>query len=145
MRAAIFDMDGLLIDSEPLWRRAEREVFATVGLELTEEDGEATMGMRTDEVVGWWYRRRPWLSPPPSVVEAAIVDRVVELIRSEGKALPGVEHALDACRRLGLRLALASSSSTGLIDVVLPSLLHLTPGHLLGHTPPRSLPATQGN
>lgn len=122
MRAAIFDMDGLLIDSEPLWRRAEREVFATVGLELSEEDGEATMGMRTDEVVDWWYRRAPWTEPAPAAIAAAIVDRVTALIRSEGAALPGVEHALGSCRRLGLRLALASSSSLGLIDAVLEHL-----------------------
>jgi sugar-phosphatase len=80
------------------------------------------MGMRTDEVVGWWHRRRPWLSPPPAAIEGAIVERVIELIRSEGQPLPGVEHALGACRRLGLRLALASSSSTGLIDAVLAHL-----------------------
>ncbi len=122
MRAAIFDMDGLLIDSEPLWRRAEREVFSTVGIEFSEEDGEATMGMRTDEVVDWWYQRHPWRNPAKAAVGAAIVARVVELVRAEGESLPGVDHALEICRQQGLAVALASSSSEELICVVLDHL-----------------------
>ena len=46
MRAVIFDMDGVIVDSEPLWREAEMEVFAGVGLDLSEADCERTMGMR---------------------------------------------------------------------------------------------------
>ena len=49
LEAVIFDMDGLLIDSEPLWRLAEREVFAAVGLELTDEDCRGTTGLRSDD------------------------------------------------------------------------------------------------
>ena len=70
MKAVIFDMDGLLIDSEPLWRRAEIEVFESVGLRLTEEDCEQTTGLRTDEIVGYWYDRRPWAGPPPDTESA---------------------------------------------------------------------------
>ena len=44
-RAAIFDMDGLLIDSEPFWQRAERAVFATVGIDVTEEMSRVTAPM----------------------------------------------------------------------------------------------------
>ena len=51
IKAAIFDMDGVLIDSEPLWQEAEMKVFAQLGIELTTEMCCETMGMRTDEVV----------------------------------------------------------------------------------------------
>lgn len=43
--AAIFDMDGLLIDSEPFWKRAERESFAEVGIHITEEMSKVTAPM----------------------------------------------------------------------------------------------------
>lgn len=56
IHAAIFDMDGLLIDSEPLWHRAEIKVFATVGLHLTEQDCRETTGVRIDEVVRLRHR-----------------------------------------------------------------------------------------
>ena len=54
MNAAIFDVDGLLIDSEPIWRRTEVEVFATVGVALTEEMCVETTGPRIDEVAAHW-------------------------------------------------------------------------------------------
>ena len=59
MRGLVFDMDGVLVDSEPLWREAEMEVFAGVGLHLTEADCESTMGMRTDEVVTYLMQKNP--------------------------------------------------------------------------------------
>jgi beta-phosphoglucomutase-like phosphatase (HAD superfamily) len=58
-RAAIFDMDGVLIESEPFWREAEIEVFRGVGVSLTEADCALMMGRRTDEVVDHWNARRP--------------------------------------------------------------------------------------
>jgi len=53
-------MDGLLIDSEPLWQEAEQRVFAKVGLELTYEQTLETTGLRVDEVIEYWFQKFPW-------------------------------------------------------------------------------------
>ena len=121
-RGIIFDMDGVLVDSEPLWVRAELEVFGAVGLELREEDCLQTTGLRTDDVVAYWYTRRPWTAATPAVVEQRLVARVAELIRAEGVALPGVSSALAAARALTDRMALATSSPMPVIEAVLDRL-----------------------
>lgn len=121
-KAVIFDMDGLLIDSEPLWRKAEIEAFAQVGLHLTDADCRETMGYRLDEVVALWYARQPWQGPALIEVEAEILRLVRELILSEGRALPGVYKAVDLCATANLRIALASSSPMSLIEAVVERL-----------------------
>ena len=63
IEAVIFDMDGLLIDSEPLWQEAEIEVLNKVGVPLTVEMTKQTMGLRTDEVINYWHRKYPWETP----------------------------------------------------------------------------------
>ena len=97
MRAAIFDMDGVIIDSEPLWREAERQVFAEVGLELSDADCELTMGMRTDEVIAHWFERSPWRGAPVDEVERRLTRRMKKLIAERGTAMPGLERAISAC------------------------------------------------
>lgn len=122
--AAIFDLDGLLIDSEPLWQEAEIEVFGQVGLELDREQCKRTMGLRIDDVVDYWHRRRPWdeaRHPRPEVVER-IVDRMEELIRRRGVPKEGVEHALQFVEARGIPVALASSSQRRLIDAAIETL-----------------------
>jgi sugar-phosphatase len=122
MKAAIFDMDGLLIDSEPLWRRAEREVFRGVGLKLTDDDCRRTTGLRADEVVAYWFERRPWRTTAPAVVLRDLEARVIDLIRLDGQVMQGARRVIDLVRAEGLRLALASSSTQEIIQVVLASL-----------------------
>ena len=51
----IFDMDGLLVDTEPLWMTAMQDVLATVGVTITPELAAQTTGLRTVEVVDYWY------------------------------------------------------------------------------------------
>ena len=51
IRAAIFDLDGLLIDSEPLWRRGEAQVYRSLGMPITEEEIRETTGLRMDEML----------------------------------------------------------------------------------------------
>ncbi|MBX3209027.1 MAG: hexitol phosphatase HxpB [Labilithrix sp.] len=122
LRAVVFDMDGLLIDSEPLWVRAEIEVFGGAGVPLTEDDCALTKGLRVDDVVAYWHARRGF-DAAPADVEARLVARVVELVRAEGRALPGVESALAAARsESGRRIALASSSPTPIIEATLQRL-----------------------
>ena len=121
-RAVIFDMDGLLVDSEPLWARAEIEIFGEVGVVLGEDDCALVKGLRTDDVVAYWYTRRPWTGPPPADVEARLIGRVASLVRDEGRALPGVANAIAIAREGGRRVALASSSPLVIIHATLERL-----------------------
>ena len=114
-RALVFDMDGVLIDSEPLWRRAEVEIFSEVGLALEESDCYQTQGLRIDEAVAFWYERSPWTDRSIDDVANSIVSRVAGLIRSEGEAMPGVLASIDWAAKSRWRLALASSSPKYLI------------------------------
>jgi sugar-phosphatase len=117
--AVIFDMDGVLIDSEPLWRIAEAHAFNAIGVPMTEEDGFQTMGLRTDEVVEYWYARFPWSEPSKTEVEGAIVGNVIALIEERGEALPGAVDAVRGMRVAGYRVGLASSSAMEIIAAVL--------------------------
>ena len=111
IEAVVFDMDGVLIDSEPIWRGVEREVFAGVGIELTEEDLFPTMGVRIADVVDRWYQRHPWPEPSREAVAEAIVDGVIRAIREHGALLEGATAAVDHVRGLGLRVARMTPST----------------------------------
>ena len=122
MQAAIFDMDGLLIDSEPLWRRAEKQVFGTVGITLTEAMCEETMGLRTDEVIQHWHQRFPWSGKSLEAVERELVATVQHLITTQGEALAGVHETLTIFKDAGFPLGLASSSAACLIEATVEKL-----------------------
>jgi mannitol-1-/sugar-/sorbitol-6-/2-deoxyglucose-6-phosphatase len=122
LRAVIFDMDGVLIDSEPFWQESEMEVFGRMGLSLTREMCLQTMGLRVDEVVEYWRRRRTFDDAPTGTLEDGIVGGVVERILSKGEAKAGTSHALEFFRAKGLRVALASSSAYRLIGAVIERL-----------------------
>jgi mannitol-1-/sugar-/sorbitol-6-/2-deoxyglucose-6-phosphatase len=118
--ASIFDMDGLLIDSEILWHEAEIEILGALGVPLATEACRTTKGMFVREVTAHWYRLYPWGSnPTPDEVAVTIVDRVIELTLSVGRLKPGAEHAIELCAARGLPLAVASSSQYRLIDAAL--------------------------
>lgn len=122
--AVIFDLDGLLIDSEPIWRAVEQRVFAPLGVDLTDDDCRGTMGLRVDEVVAHWFARRPWAGPDPAEVVRRIVDGVVEVIGTRGTPMPGVGHAIRVAHTPDTRLALASSSPERVIHAALRRLGH---------------------
>jgi HAD superfamily hydrolase (TIGR01509 family) len=120
--AVVFDLDGLLIDSEPFWRRAEMEVFATFGLHLTEQQTRQTMGLRIDDAVRHWWDRHPWEGMPPSEVERVVTARVAELIEAEGEAMPGARAVVDLCGRMGVPMAVCSGSYAMVIEAALDRL-----------------------
>lgn len=121
-QAAIFDMDGLLIDSEPFWQEAEIRILRPLGVPLTHADCTQTMGLRIDEVVRFWRSRYPWQSPTDEEVAKLIIQEVERLILEKGSALPGVTEVIETCKSLGMQLAIASSSFMQLISVVVKKL-----------------------
>tara|TARA_R110002072_G_scaffold284006_1_gene447789 strand:- start:10636 stop:11289 length:654 start_codon:yes stop_codon:yes gene_type:complete len=122
IKAVIFDMDGLIIDSQPYWQDAQLEVLPKVGVTITRQDTIDTTGMRIDHIVEACYRQSPWKEPSRGEVCRQILDRVTELVRQHKPAMPGLEHAIAICRQLNLRLAIASSSPTRLIDATVDAL-----------------------
>ncbi len=122
IKAVIYDMDGVLIDSEPLWRQAEIETFAKVGLSFTDEMCMQTMGMRTSEVIEFWYAKTPWTGKTKKEVENELMQRVTQLIIEEGDTMKGVEFSLNYFKEKGLKVALASSSAMNLIEAVIEKL-----------------------
>lgn len=121
-KAVIFDMDGLLIDTEPVWRRVQIEVFGRLGLHLTEEQCAAMMGVRIAEIVDEWYASRPWAGPGPSEVTGEIIEGVIRHVLDEGVPNPGTIRALQEVDDAGLPIGIASSSSEELIEAVVQRL-----------------------
>ncbi len=117
IEAVIFDMDGVLVDSEPLWREVEIEVFGAVGLALTEEQCLQTMGLRLDEVVRHWFGHAS--EKDVLAIEHRIRERILEVVAERGAPMPGAREAVERVRAKGVRMALASSSPLRLIEVTL--------------------------
>ena len=115
-------MDGVIIDSEPLWREALIYSFNKVGFDFSQDKCRITQGMRLIEVVEYWYAEQPWEGPSLEDVEKDILDKVTELILSKGIAMEGVYESLNYFKNKGYRVALASSSASSLIDAVLKKL-----------------------
>lgn len=114
LQATLFDMDGLLIDSEILWHRAEVEIFGALGVPLAEAETRSTKGMYVSEVVDYWHELYPWSSPSRDDVVERLLSRVGELVESEGRLMPGALRALDLTGARG-PLALASATPMSLI------------------------------
>jgi mannitol-1-/sugar-/sorbitol-6-/2-deoxyglucose-6-phosphatase len=128
----VFDLDGLLIDSEPFWRQAEMEVFDTVGLHLTEVETRRTMGLRIDDAVRYWWDRHPWTGKEPADVEREMTARVAELISARGEPMPGALEAIALCGRRSLPVAVCSGSYAVVIAAALRRLgieSHVTVWH----------------
>jgi beta-phosphoglucomutase-like phosphatase (HAD superfamily) len=117
--ASIFDMDGLLIDSEVLWHETEIEILGGLGVPLDPAGCRTTKGMFVGEVTRHWYGLYPWSGPTPEEVAVSVVDRVIELVSTKGELKPGAEHAIALCQQRGWPLAVASSSEYRLIDAAL--------------------------
>jgi sugar-phosphatase len=115
-------MDGVLIDSEPVWKIAMQAVFDEVGCNLTKKDFQKTVGLRLDEVIKYWHQHAGWESVSPKEVEDRIVQKMVKLLSNDGKPLTGVVDILKHLKKEGIKIGLATSSYSILIDTVLDKL-----------------------
>ena len=120
--AVIFDMDGLIIDSEPLWKIAEIETFKEVGFDFSFEMCALTTGMRIDEVVEFWREKLKWENFTTNEIVDKIQKKMIQLIKERGKLLPGIIESLNLLNANDVLIALASSSPMSLINTTVDML-----------------------
>lgn len=119
IQAVIFDMDGLLIDSEPFWRDSEVSVLAALGVHITHEACAQFAGLRIREVVDNWREQQPWEGESSESVAGRIQLEVCERIRAEGELLPGARELVGELHQRGYPLAVATSSDLDVVDAVM--------------------------
>ena len=118
MNTVIFDMDGLLIDSEPLWQEAANEIFAINNVSISKEEYDKTTGLRTAEFLEHWFNH---FSMDKSLIPAwdkKIVAAVIDKVKTKGVIMNGVDYIFNFFEQKGFKIGLATSSPTSLIDAV---------------------------
>lgn len=121
-KAVIFDMDGVLIDSEKFWKQAEYEVFSSLGVKVTEELSRYTQSMTTSEVTRFWYEKYPWENTALETVEQQVVSRVIELIQTEECSVTGIKKFIEDLKLKQYKIGLATNSPYRIIQTVLDKI-----------------------
>ena len=118
LTTVIFDIDGLLIDSEPLWHEASTELFNRFGVKLTDAMYTSTTGLRTKEFVQLWFDYFKIDQKFAAEAEKIIVEGVLKRIEDKASIMPGVPHIFDFFANKQFKIGLATSSPPSLIDLV---------------------------
>lgn len=119
LTAVLFDMDGLMINSEPLWNEAAAEVFEEYHIQLTPQQYAASTGFRTKEFIEWWFRhfRIPLVYAPEASEKILAITKQKMLQRLE--PMQGVNYIFSFFKSLGLKVGIASSSPKEFIEIAI--------------------------
>ena len=122
IKAVIFDMDGVIIDSEPLWRRAMIQSFVEIGIPFTDEHCRLTTGLRFKEVAEFWFTKHQIKHISILEFDELVITRLCQLIIEEGKAMKGVNETLFFLKEKGYKIGIGTSSNTRLMNTVVDVL-----------------------
>lgn len=115
-------MDGLLIDSEPLWQQAGMEALKEFSINLTLEQYHTSTGLRTPEWIEYWFNQYLVDMKHSASTIKLIEDKAIELIQKNGISFPGTNYILNFFKERNFKIGLATSSPMRLIDVVVEKL-----------------------
>jgi HAD superfamily hydrolase (TIGR01509 family) len=119
-KAIIFDMDGLLVDSETVWHVAEREMIESRGHVYSEEARSQIIGLRMDEFMTKLHEIYSFTETVDELIDE-LVGRMLDWIPDKVKAQPGAREIVQYVAEHKIPTAIASSSPMSIIDCVIES------------------------
>ncbi|TDU84034.1 HAD superfamily hydrolase (TIGR01509 family) [Kribbella voronezhensis] len=122
LRAVLWDMDGTLVDSEPVWARVQIERLTALGATWTVEDCVALVGSDLSHAVDVWMSRIPAGAIEPEELAERMYGEVVAALKEEVVFRPGALELLTALKAEGIPCALVTASYRVMIDAVLSHL-----------------------
>jgi len=118
VKAVVFDLDGLLVDSEPVWFKVRAKMFQRFGMVWTDDDQKALMGRNTKSWIDYVESKLEGKLSRVEVVNETLEGMVRNYETHKVRVMPGAGHALDYCTER-FTLGLASGSPQVLIDAAL--------------------------
>lgn len=122
LNTVIFDMDGLLIDSEPCWQEAGMETLQQFDVSLTLDQYHLSTGLRTKEWIDYWFGYFLISKEFAGAAEEAIHRKAIEKIIAKGMPMPGIDFIFSLFKEKNFRIGLATSSPMELADAVVDKL-----------------------
>jgi sugar-phosphatase len=118
INTVLFDMDGLLLDTEPIWGESMLRIAKKHNIPITTARFKETTGLRIYEVTDHWALHYPWQGSTARQVADEILDDIIANARLHGNILNGVEQTLQLLKENNFKIGLASSSPAHMIDAL---------------------------
>ncbi len=118
INTVLYDMDGLLLDTEPLWGESMLRIARKHKIPITAKQFKETTGLRIYEVTEHWAINYPWEGNTPKQIADEILEDIIAASKRSGMILKGVIASLEMFKQNKFKIGLASSSPKHMIDAL---------------------------